>query len=432
MYNVLGNIDIPWEKGVIIKYMLSIIQWYNKMDKRENANMMRNVLSCVIIGSLLIGCGQTISDEEDISETIESTTEGQDTEGNEVAEESVGEYHTEWGRAYWDYINNMEVGSDDSNREETLNTWDYTLIYLDDDDIPELMIDTNMEAGGELIATYYDGEVVDYVLSRIGTKYIPETGLLYTDTGHMDEYPVFITKLENGQFTQLAEGVYYLSDEERERLANVDESWEDSVNYTYEWEGKEVTKEEFNSNIASYLDVDLLERPDDYYQLGEIRAMLQTGKWSSYGHRYELVKGNVSWQEAFDEAQAKGGYLATITCNEELEVVQELIEKENMTDSSFYVAFRKCEWDGDKFLNDRWVLPSGETVNTYSSYDYEYRNDPDYDSSFKETEWDVYDGKAGLLMYGSSGLYLYFAPDDIAESVPKYKDHVGYVIEYDE
>ena len=39
---------------------------------------MRNVLSCVIIGSLLIGCGQTISDEEDISETIESTTEAQD------------------------------------------------------------------------------------------------------------------------------------------------------------------------------------------------------------------------------------------------------------------------------------------------------------------------------------------------------------------
>ena len=83
-------------------------------------------------------------------------------------------------------------------------------------------------------------------------------------------------------------------------------------------------------------------------------------------------------------------------------------------------------------MNNRWVLPSGETVNTYSSYDYEYRNDPDYDSSFKETEWDVDDGKAGLLMYGSSGLYLYFAPDDIAESVPKYKDHVGYVIEYDE
>lgn len=404
------------------------------MDKRENANIMRmrNVLSCVIIGSLLMGCGQAISDEEDISETIESTTESQATEENEVAEESVGEYPTEWGQAYLDYINNMEVGSDDSNREETLNTWDYTLIYLDDDDIPELMIETNMEAGGELIATYYDGEVVDYVLSRIGTKYIPETGLLYTDTGHMDEYPVFITKLENGQFTQLAEGVYYLSDEERERLANVDESWEDSVNYTYEWEGQEVTKEEFNSNIASYIDIDLLERPDDYYQLGEIRAMLQTGKWSSYGHRYELVEENVSWQEAFDKAQAKGGYLATITCNEELEVVQELIEKENMTGSSFYVAFRKGEWDGDKFLSDRWVLPSGETVNVYSSYDYEYLNDPDYDSSFKETEWDVYDGKAGLLMYGSSGLYLYFAPDDIAESVPKYKDHVGYVIEYDE
>ena len=393
---------------------------------------MKNVLSCVIIGSLLIGCGQAISDEEDMSETIESTTEAQDTEGNEVAEESVGEYPTEWGQAYLDYINNMEVGSDDSNKEETLNTWDYTLIYLDDDDIPELMIDTNAEAGGEIIATYYDGEVVDYVLSRIGTKYIPETGLLYTDTGHMDYYPVYISKLENGQFTQIAEGLYYMSDEERERLSSLDESEESSINYTYEWEGQEVTKEEFNSNIESYIDIDLLERPDDYYQLGEICAMLQTGKWSSYGHRYELVKENVSWQEAFDEAQAKGGYLATITCNEELEVVQELIEKENMTDNSFYVAFRKGEWDGDEFMNDRWVLPSGENVNTYSSYDYEYRNDPDYDSSFKETEWDVYDGKAGLLMYGSSGLYLYFAPDDIAESVPKYKDHVGYVIEYDE
>ena len=143
------------------------------MDKRENANMMRmkNVLSCVIIGSLLIGCGQTISDEEDISETIESNTEAQDTDENEVAEESEGEYPTEWGQAYLDYINNMEIGADDSNREEILNTWDYTLIYLDDDDIPELMIDTNMEAGGELIATYYDAlGSIEYMVNDILRK----------------------------------------------------------------------------------------------------------------------------------------------------------------------------------------------------------------------------------------------------------------------
>ena len=393
-----------------------------------------NVIGCVIIGSLLIGCGQTISDEDDISVEVESTSEAPSTEENEIVEESEEKYPTDWSQAYLDYINNMEFGSDDSNREDILNSWDYTLIYLDNDDIPELMIDSNVEAGGEIIATYYNEEVVDYQLSRIGTTYIPKTGLLYTDTGHMDYYPVYISKLENGQFTQIAEGLYYMSDEERERLSNLDELEESSINYTYEWEGKEVTEDEFDNNISSYIDKDLLERPDNYYQLSEFRSLLQTGKWSSYGHRYELVKENVSWQQAFDKAQNNGGYLAIITCDEELEVVKELIEKENMTDSSFYISYRDCEWVGDEFMNNRWVLPSGKTINSYFLYDYNYLYDPDYDfSSFKENEWDdLNDGNAGLLMYKSTGLYLYNAPDDIAESVPKYKNHVGYVIEYDD
>ena len=84
-------------------------------------------------------------------------------------------------------------------------------------------------------------------------------------------------------------------------------------------------------------------------------------------------------------------------------------------------------------MNNRWVLPSGETEASYILYQFSYLYDPDYDySGFKENEWDdLNDGNAGLLMYKPTGLYLYNAPDDITRSVPKYRNHVGYVIEYD-
>ncbi len=71
-----------------------------------------------------------------------------------------------------------------------------------------IFIYTDVEAGGQIVATYHDGEVVEQHLSRLGSQYIENSGLIYTNTGHMDYYPLTITKLENGTFTEIFANTY--------------------------------------------------------------------------------------------------------------------------------------------------------------------------------------------------------------------------------
>lgn len=107
----------------------------------------------------------------------------------------------------------------------------YSFIYLDDD-IPEIFITTHSEAGGEMVLAFNDGKVNELSLYRTGSQYIERSGLIYTDTGHMGEYPVTITKLENGFFTEIGKGVYRL----------IDDEIVEELEYEYEWEGKKVSE----------------------------------------------------------------------------------------------------------------------------------------------------------------------------------------------
>lgn len=237
--------------------------------------MNRRLLFIAIIGVMITGCGKTVSveDVDQGTETIEEAATVEDTVP-EVIEEPNEDYATDWGQAYLDHLQNFEE-MDDSSREAFLNDCKYTLIYVDDDDTPELLIDTCSGAGGEFMFTYYDGEVTDYHFRRYGTTYIPRTGMIFTDTGHMDYYPVYVTKLENGVFTQLMEGLYYMTDDAMKTIQET--GYYDESLFTYEVEGVEVSKEAFDSEIAKYIDKDQLVLPDDYYSYSEMKEMLKSG-----------------------------------------------------------------------------------------------------------------------------------------------------------
>ena len=98
-----------------------------------------------------------------------------------------------WQEAYIDFL------------EKPLSTiwmsgdgWDkYSLIYVDDDDIPELYINTGYSVGGEFVVSFYDGNVRAMNRYRGGIKYIEYGGLLYSDWGHMGLYPFNIYMLGN-------------------------------------------------------------------------------------------------------------------------------------------------------------------------------------------------------------------------------------------
>lgn len=227
------------------------------------------------VGSLT-ACGTAASDAATDNETTSSesseiskslhveATEVEDVTETETA--GYGEVDPEeaaWREAYTDYISNTDTPDSDG--------YGYAVIYLDDNDVPEIFVSTGSEAGGEYVMTYYDGEVVVEQLSRLGTGYVERSGFLYTNTGHMDYYPVSITMLSNGTFDAVAEGLGYLSDETRQALEDGTGVYE----LTYQWGDEEVTEDQFNENIAAFVDVDAVEYPDTYLTQSDILELLK-------------------------------------------------------------------------------------------------------------------------------------------------------------
>ncbi len=343
------------------------------------------------------------------------------------ADELAPGHIPDWSQAYARYLENgSEYYSFAGNSEVT-----YALIYVDNNDIPEMLINTGYEASGELVVTYYNGQIVEQYLSRIGTTYAERSGYLYTDTGHMDYYPVEITKLENGVFSLVASGIRYVSQEDYARM-------QADPNYPYtltcEWEGIAVTEEEFNSHIAEYYDIEQGKRPDSFYTYDEFLYLLKNGKWFSYDHSYELIKMDCTWEEAQNICREKGGYLATITCKDEASVIASLIKQQGLTDISFYVGYRCSEWIGDSFYSYRWINGDGSYTEVmpsmYSFWDYDA---PDYDYEYTEWSFENDEQDCGLAKYYPENemIYIFEAPDNLLQISPEYQGKMGFICETD-
>lgn len=209
-------------------------------------------LMCALAVLLLSGCSDALGEKIETETTSEATAES--TSVNKKATLQP------WQTAYLNYIENME-----SRQPE----FSYSLIYLDNDDIPELFITTSCEAGGEIVVTYYNGITVSEQLSRIGTVYIERSGLMCTDTGHMGYYPLKITRLENGQFTCIASGLH------TENVLITEGKEEPIIEDEYKWENKTVSREEYEKSIGAVFDRNRGIYPENKYSEEEIFAVLK-------------------------------------------------------------------------------------------------------------------------------------------------------------
>lgn len=359
-----------------------------------------------------------ITDSEDKEKAIMSMRVSNDEEAiitdSEVNEAPAKEQEEpilcEWKEKYIQYIETLEYA----------DHYDFYLIYLDDNDVPELFLSADTASGGEIVATYYNGAVETCQLSRSGTRYIERSGLLYTDTGLMGYYPVYITEMKNGAFTQLAEGI------SKEVTGNGE-----LLGYSYEWEGAEVTEEEFQEHVAEFFDVDKGIRPENEYSKEEMLSLLTTGYWTSYGHSYELIIQNCTWNEAQEICKSNGGYLATITSVDEAQTIARQIADEGKTGDVFYVGYRESEWvSDDEFCRSRWINADGSYIPTFlASYLSDY-NAPDYTG---DEEWEYDDQDCGIIKYydETESIYVFPGPDELLEVSPQYSGVMGFVCEYD-
>ena len=189
-----------------------------------------------------------------------------------LSKAKVSTVNEPWRKAYIEFLATDE---DVRSYEQDGICTEYTLIYLDDDNIPEIFVNTGTSAGGEYILTYHNGNIVKQYFPRTGSEYIERSGLVYTNTGHMWYYPLTITKLENGVFKVIGKGLSYVSEEDLKKMEKDENS---DLILTYEWEGKTVTKDQFNAKVAELYNLKKSKVPNNYYTYDKFINLLKTGK----------------------------------------------------------------------------------------------------------------------------------------------------------
>lgn len=104
-------------------------------------------------------------------------------------------------RAYADYVTNADIEYCNMRVLEVFNSWG--LAYIDDDNIPKMVLFCPGEAYGNIVLSYSDDKVSKWTSWRCNTDYIPRSGLICNQDGSMGEYWDKVIRLENGQFTEI-------------------------------------------------------------------------------------------------------------------------------------------------------------------------------------------------------------------------------------
>ena len=155
--------------------------------------------------------------------------------------------------AYVEYLQNAE-------EEDPFEG--YALIYLDDDDIPEVVEVGSFEAMGCKILNYSNGEVRETQLNRLYFSYIERGNLLCNSEGNMDNYYDLVYSIIDGEMILIAYGYYGAEDNSNVQF---DEAGEPI--YVYEWNGVKMEKEEYEKELNAVYDT---KKAVDGYVWGEL------------------------------------------------------------------------------------------------------------------------------------------------------------------
>lgn len=330
---------------------------------------------------------------------------------------------TDWQSAYMEYLTNGDY-------KDWLDTFTYSLIYVNDDDNPELVMDSGFEAGGCLILTYNDGNIDVLQTARLYFTYVEKENLLNNSEGYMGYYYDCIYTIENGKWSEIATGDYSGFEDESNPVLDENGNY---ICEEYYWNGNETTYEEYYNQLKGVYDEEKAIMPEKYYSVDDILSILENGELSSANHRYELMIGDVTWEEAQELCEEKGGYLATITTAEEFERITEQISQEGKNNVVFWVGANRVEDDG-KSSSYHWVddrLKDGSVLRN-GFWKYWLKGEPSY-SGLTEDGQEVKEEYVVLMYKRAEGKYYFNdVPNAILAAAPSYQGIVGYICEYDE
>ncbi len=194
----------------------------------------------------------------------------------------------EWRQAYLDHL---EAAG------KYARNWTYSLVYVDEDDIPELWIDTGYEAGGCSILTFHDHVLDEWFSNRLNVTYIERENLVCNSDGVYGYYFDDIYSIQDGKWVHRDGGKYgdgpdgVQFDERGEWIC------------FYSWAGEDVSGAEYEARLNAVYPSDKSERPDSYYTLDEICSILRTESAAGLGSAEDSGAGNVSAAEKDSPAE---------------------------------------------------------------------------------------------------------------------------------
>lgn len=140
----------------------------------------------------------------------------------------------------------------------------YSLIYVNGDDTPELVINTAAEASGAMILTYNGQDIDALQLDRRGFTYIEKKNQLSNSDGVQDVYYDRVYAIRNGRWIQIFSGDYY----------GYKDGWNEEqgryICQTYMIDGKETTMEAYLAAYGSLYNEKYAVKPETVYSYEEI------------------------------------------------------------------------------------------------------------------------------------------------------------------
>lgn len=300
----------------------------------------------------------------------------------------------------------------------------FDLVFVDEDDIPELVIG---EAGYYVNLYTYSNDEVHVVMDFFPYGAFGNHGYFY--------YP-FENKITNSDSDYAGALMYesqYKIDEDCSLVFDGPERWfqmfpedardpwesidPDTIYYFVD--GVEVSEEEYNLYNPSGFGRML----SGQYTYDEIMEFLTTKTVPKISY-YEVIMGDYTWEEASALCEQAGGHLATINTYDEIYYISDLIAASDNPNGIFYIGGSYVEENGGYF----WTADS--------SYDavgeYEWMEGEPTFTGATEDGRTVDESYMVILCcqfdWGTSYRYM-DVPNNVIDAAPSYSGNLGYIFE---
>lgn len=410
---ILKNDIASWKKLKKILLPMTREKVFRRLKKGQRMKRLAVMIFICISVTALCTCGKNhmISEEDHMAKVRVSGGNIEDLKAN-----SEGEVLSkpDWAIAYLSYLDAMEKAA---------NGYTYSLIYVDEDDIPELFMESECEAVGCKILTFHDGFLDEWQSSRLMVTYIEKENLICNSNGLMGCYYDYVFTIRDGRWCLVEGGEWGYEWPAPEMI------------YVYQWNGTEVSGEEYKMRLNEVYPQERKKYPEKNYILKEMLSVLNTGDVTSAGHHYELVVEDLTWEGAQISCWKKGGYLATITSWEELERIQAQIVSEKKSNITFFVGANNKNYGGGFGYHwGEYKIVCGHILRFCDDllHGFWLEGEPSHRGITESGEEIDEDCVALFYRESDNRCYLNDVPEDILLAAPSYSGRVGYICEYEQ